>query len=24
MAWSVLLYLLIAAVAFIGKVKPFW
>jgi hypothetical protein len=24
MAWSVLLYLLIATVAFIGKVKPFW
>ena len=24
MAWSLLLYLLIAAVAFIGKVKPFW
>ena len=24
MAWSILLYLLIAAVAFIGKIKPFW
>ena len=24
MAWSVLLYLLLAGVAFIGKVKPFW
>ena len=24
MAWAVLLYLLIAAVAFMGRVKPFW
>jgi hypothetical protein len=24
MAWSVLLYLMLAAIAFIGKVRPFW